>query len=378
MLDCQDFYAMLRDAGVGSYAGVPDSLLKDFCAYVTDNVPGTAHVITANEGAAIALSAGRYLASGRVGLVYLQNSGLGNILNPVTSLVDPEVYAIPVLLLVGWRGEPGTKDEPQHVKQGKNMLAILEAASVPYRILPPDPAEARQVVCEAQVHMLENAGPFALVVRKGTFSPYRSQRSRPAGPALTREEAIGVILAGIEDDAIVVSTTGMISREVFEHRARQGAGHQRDFLTVGSMGHASQIALGIALEKPGRPVYCLDGDGALLMHMGSAAVLASLAPINLTHLVLNNGAHDSVGGQPTASLQLDLVGFADAVGYREARQVESAQALGQAMRELARRAGPRFVEVRVARGARPDLGRPTTTPQENKMAFTRYVQGEGG
>jgi phosphonopyruvate decarboxylase len=279
-----------------------------------------------------------------------------------------------VLLLIGWRGEPGVKDEPQHVKQGKNMLAILEAVGIPYSILPPDPEGAKQVVAKAKAYMTENLSPYAIIVRKGTFDAYKLKKSALSAYTLKRENAIELILENMEDNAVVVSTTGMISREVFEYRARSRSGHQRDFLTVGSMGHACQIALGIALEKENRPVYCLDGDGALLMHMGSAAVLASMAPKNLTHIVLNNGAHDSVGGQPTVGFRIDLLQFAAGVGYKEAGRTDVADEVPTWMRRLAKLDGPKLLEIRVARGARGDLGRPTTTPKDNKVALMRYLR----
>jgi phosphonopyruvate decarboxylase len=278
-----------------------------------------------------------------------------------------------VLLLIGWRGEPGVKDEPQHVKQGKNMLAILDAVGIPHDILPPDPEGARKVVAKAKVHMTENLSPYAIIVRKGTFDAYKLKKVFASEFTLKREEAIELILENIERDAVVVSTTGMISREVFECRERSQAGHRCDFLTVGSMGHACQIALGIALEREKRPVYCLDGDGALLMHMGSAAVLASMAPKNLTHIILNNGAHDSVGGQPTIGFQINLPQFAASVGYKEAATTSVAEEVPVWIKRLTKLDGPKLLEICVARGARADLGRPTTTPKDNKIALMRYL-----
>lgn len=374
MLACSDFFKILSDAGCRSYSGVPDSLLKNFCAYVTDHVPEKLHCITANEGAAVALEAGRYLATGEIGVVYLQNSGLGNAVNPIVSLVDPEVYSIPVLFLIGWRGEPGVKDEPQHLKQGKNMMAILDALDVRHSILPPDSEGARLVVEEAKAYMKKNLRPYAIIVRKDTFDNYRLKNIPQSACSLKREHAIELILNGIEKHAIVVSTTGMISREVFEYRARTTSNHDSDFLTVGSMGHASQIALGIALSRKSRPVYCLDGDGALLMHMGSAAVLASMAPKNITHIVLNNGVHDSVGGQPTVALKIDLIQFALSLGYAKVSRVNTPEEVAEWIKCNLGVAGPKFLEIRVAPGARANLGRPTTKPKDNNDAFMRYCK----
>ncbi|OGS06482.1 MAG: phosphonopyruvate decarboxylase [Elusimicrobia bacterium RIFOXYA12_FULL_51_18] len=374
MLACSDFFNALTDAGFRSYAGVPDSLLKNFCAYVTDHVPETSHCITANEGAAVALEAGRYLATGDIGVVYLQNSGLGNAVNPITSLLDPEVYSIPVLFLIGWRGEPGVKDEPQHVKQGKNMIAILDALDVPYRILPVDIESARMVIQEAKISIKKNLRSYALIVKKDTFDSYKLKNVPQPASDLKREEAIELVLKNIEEQAIVVSTTGMISREVFEYRTRTKAEHNRDFLTVGSMGHASQIALGIALSCKSRPVYCLDGDGALLMHMGSAAILASMAPKNMTHIVLNNGAHDSVGGQPTIALQINLIQFAQSLGYTVVSRASIPEEVEVWLKSNSNVDGPKFLEIRVAPGARIDLGRPTVMPKDNKVAFMNYCK----
>jgi phosphonopyruvate decarboxylase len=374
VLACSDFYELLGEVNIRSFAGVPDSLLRNFCAYVTDHAPAKTHCITANEGAAVALAAGRYLAGGGIGLVYLQNSGLGNIINPICSLADSDVYSIPMLLLIGWRGEPGVKDEPQHITQGRNMLAVLDAIGVPYGILPPDRDGAKQLLARASSYMAEHLSPFAIVVRKDTFGPYDLKSATRNPYRLTREHAIELILENLEKRAAVISTTGMISREVFELRSHRGSGHERDFLTVGSMGHACQLALGVALEQPSRPVYCLDGDGALLMHMGSAAVLASLGPKNLTHIILNNGAHDSVGGQPTVGFQIDVQRFAAAAGYQHVGGASEAEEIPPLMQRFAALEGPKLLELRVALGARSGLGRPTTTPQQNKFDFIRYLR----
>jgi phosphonopyruvate decarboxylase len=373
MLSPKAFFDLLGEAGVNFYAGVPDSLLKDFCAYVTDSVSSNSHCITANEGAALALAAGHFLATGHPALVYLQNSGLGNLVNPVTSLVHPDVYSIPALLLIGWRGEPGVKDEPQHVRQGRNMLAMLDVIDIPHAIVPTDVDEARAVVAQACDYMREKQSPFALVVRKGTFEAYKLKTTVLNSCAVSREGAIEAIVNSVPEDALIVSTTGMISRELFEVRSKRQQGFHRDFLTVGSMGHASQIALGIALARPDRSVFCIDGDGALLMHLGSAPILASMNPRNLTHIVLNNNAHDSVGGQPTVGFKTDFVLAAQAFGYPHAERTDSLEGLASALERLKPLDGPKFLEMRVSRGSRSDLGRPTRTPLENRDDFMRFI-----
>ena len=358
------------------YAGVPDSLLKDLCAYLTDHSEKKNSVIAANEGAAMGLAAGHYLASGEIPVVYMQNSGLGNTVNPLLSLTDEEVYNIPTLLFVGWRGEPGKKDEPQHVKQGKVTLPLLEAMGIRYMIMADEESVLSQQLEEAVAYMNETKRAFAFVVRKGTFESYKLQKNEDNGCELKREEAIGLVANALPDEAVVISTTGMISRELFEYRAQNGEGHNRDFLTVGSMGHASQIALGIALHQPNRPVYCFDGDGAVLMHMGSLAIVGRMAGNRYVHVVFNNGAHDSVGGQPTVGLQICLPEIAKACGYQSVYTISTKDELHDVLAQLQEVKGPVLLEIKVCKGARKNLGRPTTTPIQNKNNFMNYLKKE--
>lgn len=374
MLPCHEFFSALRNEGVGFFAGVPDSLLKDICAYISDHAPQSDHVIAANEGAALALASGHYLATGRPGLVYLQNSGLGNLVNPLTSLTDPEVYAIPAILLIGWRGEPGVHDEPQHRMQGRVMLATLGALEIEHAVLPDDAAGARTILARAAVITKETRRPFALIVRKGTFETYKLKNKAADLYTIRREDALKLVLDSLVADEVVVSTTGMTSREVFEYRESTGTGHGCDFLTVGCMGHASQIAMGVAIAKPGRLVYCLDGDGAVLMHMGSLAVIGSSGLSNFRHVVVNNGAHDSVGGQPTVGFVIDIPTIARACGYLWVRTVSSPAEIPGLLTEFKSAAGPAFLEIRVNKGARAELGRPTTTTHDNKRDFMTYLQ----
>ena len=360
--------SLLRE-GVDFFTGVPDSLLKSFCAYVTDNCADN-HVIAANEGGAVGLAAGHYLATGKPALVYMQNSGQGNAVNPLASLADPDVYSIPMVLLVGWRGEPGVKDEPQHVKQGKITVSLFETLGLPTEILPDDESAALDLVRNMVKMSKSESRPVALVVRKGIFAECKLQNREDDISDLKREAAIEAILRALPDGAVVVSTTGMISREVYETRERQGQGHGRDFLTVGSMGHAIMIALGIAKAQPERKIICLDGDGASIMHLGNMAIAGQSGCANLTHIVLNNSAHDSVGGQPTVGGRIDLPAIAAACGY----DVYSVAGLENplplcvsALKTITDR--PSFVEIKVAKGARKDLGRPKEPPQVNKALF---------
>ena len=376
MLRPQDFFEALRDAGVTLFAGVPDSLLKDFCAYVTDHAPRERHVITANEGGAVALAMGHHLATGEVGLVYMQNSGLGNTVNPLTSLADPAVYGIPMLLMVGWRGLPGEHDEPQHVKMGQVTLTTLEAIGVPATVLPDNLEEAKQALSAAFTSAVSRRAPHALVVKKGTFEAYKLQAKDENPYTMSRETAILQVVEAIPKGAYVIATTGMPSRELFEIRERRGEPHASDFLTVGGMGHASQIALGVALAQQGRQVVCVDGDGAVLMHLGGLSTIAQTKPENYHHVVLNNGAHDSVGGQPTVAFAVDLTSTARAMGYRSAEVVSTEAELKAKLPAFFATKGPGRLEVRVKKGSRKDLGRPTQSPQDLTRDFSGFLRSE--
>lgn len=370
-----DFFVnTLKEHDIDFYAGVPDSLLKNICAYITDNLPAQQNIIAANEGGAMGIAAGYHLATGKVPVVYMQNSGEGNIINPLASLTDKEVYNIPVLLVIGWRGRPGVHDEPQHVKQGKVTTGLLNTMGINYAILPKDEEGAAKQIKIAADFMKATNECFALVIEKDTFDAYKLQNVEVNDLTLSREEAIRKVASSIEDNACIVSTTGMISRELFEARTAWNQGHERDFLTVGSMGHASQIALGIALQKSDRRVYCFDGDGASIMHMGNMAITASMKCKNYVHVVYNNGAHDSVGGQPTVGLKIDLCAVAKAVGYKAAYSVETMAELESKLSELKYEDGPLLLQICVKKGNRKDLGRPTTTPVQNKKALMEFLK----
>ncbi len=374
MIDVSFFYNALLDHGTDFFAGVPDSLLKSFCAYVTDNAEKNKSIIAANEGNAVGLAAGYHFATGKIPLVYMQNSGLGNTVNPLLSLADPDVYSVPMVLVVGWRGEPGIHDEPQHVKQGKTTTALLDAMQIPYVIMAEDEEKLAKQIDYCYSTIGKNCAPFAFVVKKDTFKSYTLKTNESVAADMTREEAISKIVASAPETAAFVSTTGMASRELFELREQRKEGHKKDFLTVGSMGHASQIALSIALQKKDRKIYCLDGDGAAIMHLGGLAIIGSQKPVNYVHIVLNNGAHDSVGGQPTVGRQIDLCAIARAAGYQNVACVTTAQELDAALKQAADANALTFIEVKVKKGARKDLGRPTTTPIQNKNAFMEFLK----
>ena len=377
MINPAFFYDTLMSYGIDFYAGVPDSLLKNLCAYITDHTDDNHHIIAANEGGAMGLAAGHYLATGKPACVYMQNSGEGNIINPLASLTDKDVYHIPVLLVIGWRGKPGVHDEPQHVKQGKVTTGLLNVMGIDYEVLSKDEEKASKQI-EKAAKVLQNKDVFALVIEKDTFEDYKLQKVEQNDLTMSREEAIQTVAAALGENDCIVSTTGMISRELFEYRAALKQGHERDFLTVGSMGHASQIALGIALAQPDRKVWCFDGDGASIMHMGNMAIVANKTPKNYIHVVFNNGAHDSVGGQPTVGLHIDLPAVAKAVGYKAAMSVDSKEILERQLStlnsQLSTIEGPILLEIRVRKGNRKDLGRPTTTPIQNKEALMEFLK----
>lgn len=376
MINPKFFYDTLALYGIDFYAGVPDSLLKNLCAYITDHADAAHNIIAANEGGAMGLAAGYYLATGQIPVVYMQNSGEGNIINPLASLTDPDVYNIPVLLVIGWRGKPGVHDEPQHVKQGKVTTGLLNVMGIDYTVLSKEEDKAEAQIKKAVAYMQATKQCYALVIEKDTFDAYALQNIEKNDLTMSREEAIQTVASVLGDKDVIVSTTGMISRELFEYRTAMNEGHERDFLTVGSMGHASQIALGIAMAKQDRRLWCFDGDGATIMHMGSLAIVASKQPKNYIHVVFNNGAHDSVGGQPTVGLNIDLPRIARAVGYKHTFSVSTKEDLVDILKDVKANEGLTFLEIKVKKGNRKDLGRPTTTPIENKEALMAFLSEE--
>ncbi len=361
--------------GADFYTGVPDSQLRGLCDYLMD-VYGTNprhHVIAANEGNCVALAAGYHLATGNVPVVYLQNSGEGNILNPVASLLNSQVYGIPMLFVIGWRGEPGLPDEPQHKYQGSVTLRLLEDMGVASSVLGPDgTAEEAQAAMAGFRPLLGQGRQAAFVVRKHALR-YEKKGAYANQNKMRREDVIRRIAAVAGED-VLISTTGKASRELFEARELNGQSHERDFLTVGSMGHSSSIALGVALHAPGKKIWCIDGDGAVLMHMGAMAAIGWAAPENMVHVVINNEAHESVGGMPTAAKAADLTAVAGACGYGFAVCVDNAFELEKELKAAKARKGLSFLEVKCAIGARADLGRPTLGAADNKRQFMDFLK----
>ena len=370
----EEFYNEIASHGIELFTGVPDSLLKEFCLCVDDRMSREQHIITANEGNAVALACGHYLAKRSIPLVYMQNSGLGNAINPLLSLCDPDVYSIPMLLLIGWRGEPGVKDEPQHVKQGKIQIELLNTMDIPYEIISRDSHDFKSKISNCIDRAKNENRPTALLIKKGTFDKYGETDSLVQGQGMKREEALKIILDNLDDNTIVVSTTGKTSREIFEIRENNNQTHEHDFLTVGSMGHCSSIALGIALAKPHRQVVCIDGDGAMLMHLGSLTSIADMKPKNFRHILMNNKVHESVGGQSTAAKNINLSKVINSLGASKMFFAESPNELKQKIGEFLSNSELTFLEVKIQPGSRDDLGRPTKTPVENKVSFMKFIE----
>ena len=369
MVDTVKFYEYLINHDLDFFTGVPDSLLKELCACIKDKSDSKHNIIAANEGNAVGLAAGYHLSTGKLGVVYMQNSGEGNVVNPLMSLADPKVYSIPMLLIIGWRGEPGVHDEPQHVKQGEVTLKLLEAMDIEYRILSDDyESDLKAMVDLAKKENI----PTALVIRKGTFSKYSPiNKDKAVMGSLLREEALEVILDNIGDDP-VVSTTGKESREIFEIRERKGQGHAHDFLTVGSMGHTSSIALGVSIGTD-KNVWCLDGDGSFIMHMGGLAIAGVNAGDNFKYVINNNAAHESVGGQPTVSDKIDIKSILIACGFAKTYEARTKNEIAEAINKM-KVDGKCALILYTKQGSRDDLGRPTTTPIENKESYMKQFK----
>ncbi len=368
-----DFFKELNSHGVSFFTGVPDSLLKEFCLCIDDCVKNNHHIIAANEGNAVALASGFYLAKQSIPLVYMQNSGLGNAVNPLLSLCDPDVYSIPMLIMIGWRGEPGLTDEPQHTKQGKIQLDFLKSMDIPYEIITKDCEGFAQKVNNAVKIAKKQDRPVVLLIKKGTFDEYEKKIKKKQDVRMVREKALEIILDNLEEDEIIVSTTGKTSREIFEIRDKKKQSHEKDFLTVGSMGHCSSIALGIAIARPNRRVICIDGDGSMLMHMGILATIASLKPSNFLHILINNEVHESVGGQETAAKHIDFLKIIKSIGGSGLFKAEDPEKLKRVMVKIKSAKGPSFIEVNVKPGSRVNLGRPSVEPIENKKSFMAYI-----
>lgn len=377
MVSAEKLTQIFLDNHIDYFTGVPDSQLKEFCNHIMQKYGlGKNHVIAANEGNAVALAAGYHLATGNIGLVYMQNSGLGNAVNPITSLTDSKVYKIPVVYLIGWRGMPGIKDEPQHKKQGEITLELLKVLEIPYFIIKKETSEEdiQKIFQQSFSKMLKNGKSVALVVEKETISNDQKLEIKNEYP-LSREDAIQLIAQNQKEEDIIISTTGKASRELFEYRETEKSCHNRDFLTVGSMGHASMIALSIS-EHVEEKVWCIDGDGALLMHTGAAAMIGARKPENFCHVLINNGAHETVGGLPTVSYQIDWQTTMKSFGYEKVFKAENKEQLVQILENIKGQKEFVFLEIRTNTDSRKDLMRPNISPEVNKNNFMKFISSQ--
>tara|TARA_B110000238_G_scaffold144479_1_gene155829 strand:+ start:609 stop:1736 length:1128 start_codon:yes stop_codon:yes gene_type:complete len=368
------FFNFLKKSGINFYVGVPDSLLKNFCYYVSKKLSSKSHIISANEGSAIAIASGYNIATGKIPLVYLQNSGLGNAVNPILSLADKKVYSIPMLVMVGWRGQPGIKDEPQHQTQGDVTLNLIKSLKKKFKILNGNEKEDLKKTSQALKLAKKNQEPVFLIVKKNTFKKITNTK-KDKSQLLSRERAIYLVTEIFKKNFKIVATTGMISRELYEIRREKNDNNHNDFLTVGSMGHASQIALGICLNSK-KKIICLDGDGAFLMHMGGISTIGNLRLKNFIHIILNNESHDSVGGQPTSASSTSLTKVAMACGYKNiiGPLKTEKDVLKNLKLSINYSTGPSFIEIMVKNGSRNNLGRPKEKPINNKNSFYKNLK----
>lgn len=372
----EKFVQNLQRLEIETITGIPDSILKQFCEYIGNEGKEIFrnHIVPENEGAAIGVVIGEYLATGKPACVYMQNSGLGNIVNPITSLAHPEVYGIPMLLLIGWRGEPGQKDEPQHKFMGRITTGLLELLEIDYAII--DNKATQKDLDDIFERVRESFcchKQFAIVIKKGTFDK-RESCADGNKLGLKREDAIRKIVKWMLKDDLIVSTTGKISRELYEQMDSIKGNHKQAFLTVGGMGHAKMIAYGIAQRKRKQRIICLDGDGALLMHMGGMAVIGRHPADNLIHICLDNEAHESVGGMLTGAAGLDYDRIAQNSGYPCVYKVSSEQELISVLGKIRNEEHMVFIHIKVTIGSRDDLGRPKELPEENKISFMNAVE----
>lgn len=366
----EQLFDSFSSCGISYFSGVPDSTFKEWMSFLADNEDKLINRIAANEGAAVAHATGYYLASQKVGVVYLQNSGLGNAVNPLTSLVDPLVYGVPLILMMGWRGMPGIKDEPQHARMGQSTLSILDAISIPYKII--EPENYHQVIKEVHSLAIERKGPVAIIVKPGFLAPYSQQKNISYNEGFSREEFIEKLVKKLSPKDVLFSTTGKISRELYEVSERLERSHSANFYNIGSMGHLSAIALEFSLQKKTRKTIVLDGDGSVIMHLGNLATNGFYAPSNFIHIVLDNGAHESTGGQPTISPEIDWSKVFEGCGYKKTIILESFEDLVEVLKDEIH--APISVVVKIKQGSRADLGRPKLTPEQIKDKFIDGVR----
>jgi phosphonopyruvate decarboxylase len=373
MVNQRYLFESLKNLGIDFFAGVPDSLLNNFCLYMVENIPDGQHVMAANEGNAIAIAAGHYMATGNIPLVYMQNSGIGNATNPLLSLTHDSVYGIPMILVIGWRGDPAFNDHAQHKKQGELTPVLMKDMDIPYEIL-----DDENTVVEKFTWAIDKAkeisAPVALIAKKAILTEKVKKQEYPESKLMNREEAVSAVVDVLGEDAIYLGTTGRATREVHEQLKEHGVGEGHEWQNVGSMGHVSSVGLGIALAKPEQKVVVFDGDAAAVMHMGALATNCRYKAGNLIHIVLNNGVNESVGGQPSAGYVVNLTEVAAACGYRTpGHAVETREELQAIMKNYKNGEMPLFLDVHVRQGIRSDMPKLSIDHKAQKDALMKNL-----
>ncbi|MHA1973754.1 MAG: phosphonopyruvate decarboxylase [Candidatus Hodarchaeales archaeon] len=374
-MKCEELWQIFERNRISFFTGVPDSTFKEWTKFLAEqHNKQLTNVVACNECEAIAIASGYYLATNNIAVAYMQNAGEGKTVNPITSICSRDVYSIPVFLMIGWRGEPGIPDEPQHKTMGKITISLLELMDIPYEFLPKDKDEAKEIIKELKEKAINNSTPVAVIIKKGTFEKYDVKEIdlQDKSLELLREEAIKSIIDNIDQSTVIISTTGKTSRELYEYRvARKET--PKDFYTVGGMGCSASIGFGIALEKRDKKILVLDGDGSILMQLGTLATIGHYSPENFYHIIFDNRSHESTGGQPTVSETVDFATIAESCNYRNTMVVVKRKELIPTFSEFMKTKGPSLLVVKVKKGSRSDLGRPTTTPYENKQNFMRIL-----
>ena len=374
MVNQQELFDALFDMGVDFFTGVPDSLLNDFCLYMTNNLPASEHVMAANEGNAIGIAAGHFMATGKLPLVYMQNSGIGNATNPLLSLTHDCVYGIPMLLVIGWRGDPSINDHAQHKKQGELTPVLMTDMDIPYEILDDDNTVIEKFRWAAN-KAREISSPVALIAKKAILTQKEKKQMYPESPLMNREEAVSVVIDVFGDGAVYLGTTGRATREVHEQLKMHGVSEGHEWQNVGSMGHVSSVGLGLALARPDKKIVVFDGDAAAVMHLGAFATNCRYKAANLIHIVLNNGVNESVGGQQSAGQLIDLTGVAKSCGYRNVgHAVKTKEELQQVLKTLPGDDMPTFIDVYVRQGIRPDMPKLNIDHKAQKEALMNYLK----
>lgn len=375
MVDQEKIVKKIQSEGVEFITGVPDTLLNDFCVYVEKNWPKDKHVIAANEGNSIGLAAGYHLSTNTVPVVYMQNSGLGNTINPIVSLTHKDVYGIPLVLLVGWRGNPEVKDHAQHKKQGELTPVLMDDMDIPYKILEDDTQDTMNKFEWAIKTAKETNNAVGLIVKKGVLEKGEKEGfPDDLNYHLTREQAIDHIVGSLPEDTVYVAATGRATRELYEVRNNRGESKENDFLNVGAMGHTSSIALGIAIAKPEKLVVCLEGDSSAIMHLGALPTEGMVYPPNFLHVILNNGVHESVGGQESAGFNINLTEIAKNSGLLTvANSVKTKDEISNALKELLGKNKPALLDIHIKKGIRKDCPPLKFNHKEQKDSLMRKI-----